>query len=168
MTRARLALALALSALPLPAAALGSRDTGTSGAQFLKFAPGARPAGMGEAFSGLADDIHAVYFNPAGLAWLPEAQATGMHHAHLDGVRYGFAALAVPLRRWQAAAPPWAPVRAGGRPAERPPRELGVLAVGVYNLAVAGIERRGTVETDAPVGTFGASDAAYSLAYGLG
>jgi hypothetical protein len=35
---------------------------------FLEFTPGARPAGMGSAFTGLADDANASLFNPAGLA----------------------------------------------------------------------------------------------------
>jgi len=36
---------------------------------FLLISPGARAAGMGEAFVGLADDATAVYWNPAGLAF---------------------------------------------------------------------------------------------------
>src|SRR5687767_5725272 len=50
--------------------AFGNDNAGTSGAAFLKIAPGARPVGMGEAFTGVADDIHSVYFNPAGLAMI--------------------------------------------------------------------------------------------------
>src|SRR4029077_8125627 len=52
---------------PELACAFGKDQVGTSGAQFLKIGPGARPVGMGEAFTGVPDDIHAIYWNPAGL-----------------------------------------------------------------------------------------------------
>jgi hypothetical protein len=40
---------------------------------------GARPLAMGGAFVGLADDVNATYWNPAGLAQLPQTEATVMH-----------------------------------------------------------------------------------------
>lgn len=46
---------------------------------FLLISPGARPAGMGEAFVGLADDATAVYYNPAGLAFQRGREVTLMH-----------------------------------------------------------------------------------------
>ena len=39
----------------------------TSGADFLLMTTGARPDGMGQAFSAVADDINTLSFNPAGL-----------------------------------------------------------------------------------------------------
>jgi hypothetical protein len=35
---------------------------------------GARPIGMGNAFTALADDLHAVYYNPAGLGMLSKVE----------------------------------------------------------------------------------------------
>src|SRR3989338_9629171 len=75
----------------------GQGDRGTSGAQFLKIAPGARPSGMGEAFAGVADDLHAIYYNPAGLASLQRVEVTGMHNSHFQGINYEFAAMSLPL-----------------------------------------------------------------------
>lgn len=49
--------------------------------QFEDFIPSARARGMGGAFTGIADDVNALYFNPAGLAQT--------HH----GVNIGFANL---------------------------------------------------------------------------
>lgn len=46
---------------------------------FLQISPGARAAGMGEAFVGLADDAYAVYYNPAGLGFLRGQEVTLMH-----------------------------------------------------------------------------------------
>lgn len=46
---------------------------------------GARPAGMGGAFAGLADDANAPLFNPAGLGLLKGSQATFMLHKPFVG-----------------------------------------------------------------------------------
>lgn len=46
---------------------------------FLLISPHARAAGMGEAFVGLADDVSAVYWNPAGLAFQEGKQFTSMY-----------------------------------------------------------------------------------------
>src|SRR5438045_3246800 len=45
-------------------------NVGSSGAVFEKIGVGARAAGMGGAYSALADDISALYWNPAGIARL--------------------------------------------------------------------------------------------------
>ena len=44
--------------------------TGTTAAQFLKIGIGSRAIGMGGAFSAVADDVTALYWNPAGLSRL--------------------------------------------------------------------------------------------------
>ncbi len=49
---------------------------GTTGAEFLNTSLGARPAGMGNAFSAIADDVNAVLWNPAGLTLLKEGKAS--------------------------------------------------------------------------------------------
>lgn len=61
--------ALAL-ALPLPAAAVRSR----TGADFLRMETGPRPVAMGGAFTAIADDLHAVRWNPAGLRQLQRSE----------------------------------------------------------------------------------------------
>ena len=47
---------------------LGGQRTGISGAQFLKIGVGARSVGMGESYVAVANDIEALYWNPAGIA----------------------------------------------------------------------------------------------------
>ena len=42
---------------------------GTSAAEFLQMGFGARPIGFGEAFVPVANDVSALYYNPAGLAY---------------------------------------------------------------------------------------------------
>lgn len=50
-----------------------------AGVIFLMISPGARAAGMGEAFVAIADDATAVYWNPAGLAYQSGREITLMH-----------------------------------------------------------------------------------------
>ena len=52
---------------------------GEAGAIFLLIAPGAGPAGTGEAQVAKADDAYASYYNPAGLGFLKGSEAAGMH-----------------------------------------------------------------------------------------
>lgn len=145
--------ALVLAALAArEASAFGSGDKGTSGAQFLKITPGARPSAMGDAFAGVADDVHAIYYNPAGLGTLRRVEVAGMHDSFVQGVNYEFAAMAVPLLSWVDT--------------KEEKNKYGVLGVAVYDLQVGGIERRSTTETDQAVDTFGSSDFAYALSYG--
>lgn len=145
-----------LSALLLAAAATAARagagDKGTAAGAFLRLAPGARGAALGEALGGVADDAYAAWYNPAGLAHLERVEAAGAHESRFEGISFDAAILAVPVLAWRDT-----PLRANA---------YGVTALSVYSLSASGIERRGLVETDAPSGTFASSDRAYALSYG--
>ena len=52
---------------------------------FLQISPGARAAGMGEAFVALADDATATFWNPAGLAFQQNRELSLMHANWLPG-----------------------------------------------------------------------------------
>jgi hypothetical protein len=56
-----------------------------AGVLFLMISPGARAAGMGEAFVAIADDATAVYWNPAGLAFQTGREIVAMHTNWLPG-----------------------------------------------------------------------------------
>ncbi|RKX25539.1 MAG: hypothetical protein DRP45_05680 [Candidatus Zixiibacteriota bacterium] len=56
-------------------AADGMADVSAAAALFLRIAPGARAAGMGEAYVAIADDATATHWNPAGLGKYPLADA---------------------------------------------------------------------------------------------
>ncbi len=86
-------LTIALAALL--GAGAPARAAGTSGASFLQVGWGARAAAMGEAFTAAADDVDAVYWNPAGLAYVKRLQETFGHNAWLDGVNNEHAAFAL-------------------------------------------------------------------------
>jgi long-subunit fatty acid transport protein len=63
---------------------------------FLSIGEGARPAGMGEAYTALADDVNAIYWNPAGLAAVRAREITTSYLQYLVDVNIGYAGYAFP------------------------------------------------------------------------
>jgi hypothetical protein len=55
-------------------------------ADFDDLGMGARAQGMGNAFTGLADDSRAIYYNPAGLAWQTRSQVSADYSRLLMGL----------------------------------------------------------------------------------
>jgi hypothetical protein len=115
-----------------------NKNAGTSGAQFLKIGAGARPTAMGEAFVGVADDVNAVSYNPAGLGFLDKTEFSAMHTQYFQGLDYDFGAYAQPLKH-------------------------GTLALSAATLKTDDITRRALDETN--TGSFKNQDASYALAY---
>ncbi len=69
---------------------------GTTAAQILKIGAGARPIGMGGAYTALATDILSVYWNPAGLSRIVgTGEATFNHAEWLAETDYDFAAFSL-------------------------------------------------------------------------
>ena len=69
---------------------------GTTAAQFLKIGAGARPIGMGGAYTALANDILSVYWNPAGLSRIVGGgEATFNHAEWLAETDFDFAAFSL-------------------------------------------------------------------------
>ncbi len=66
---------------------------------FLNYGAAPRSLGMGKAFTGVADDAQAVYFNPGGLFQL-NAQEVLLAHSQLYGARMEYIAYTVPTREW--------------------------------------------------------------------
>ncbi|MFI5348473.1 MAG: PorV/PorQ family protein [Elusimicrobiota bacterium] len=152
-SRGLLSAAILTGALAGSAGALGSAARGTSGGQFLEIGPGARPAAMGGAFAGVADDVYSVYYNPAGLAGIKTFEVAGMDDQYFQSINYDFAGLAVPLLGFQ-------------KDTFDAKNIYGVLGVGVYDLSLGDIPTQGNVESAAPTGSISAQDMAYALSYG--
>jgi len=82
-------------------------------ADFEDLGVGARPIGMGNAYTALADDVNAIYYNPAGLAQLDECQFTsgyGKLYWGLDdgsNLGSGFVGYAHPLYHWGTLGAGW-------------------------------------------------------------
>ena len=76
---------------------------GTTAAQFLKIAAGARPIGMGGTYTALATDILAVYWNPAGLSRIVGSGEAIFNHAEwLAETDYDVAAFSLNLQNFGA------------------------------------------------------------------
>lgn len=115
---------------------------GSTAASFLKLGVGPRPVAMGEAFTGLADDVNAIFYNPAGLGLLKRQELTLMHNELFSGVRQEWLAYAHPSGRWGT---------------------LGVSANVVHVQPFDAFDNN-----DVPGSKISAQDAAYTLAYSRG
>jgi hypothetical protein len=96
MLRLRVPLAVALAVAILPAAALCG-GPGSTGGVGLKLPSAARPAAMGGAFVGLADDLSALSWNPAGLANVTASELSLMHTQYLADTNYEVLGYAQPV-----------------------------------------------------------------------
>lgn len=149
-------LAALLVAAPLPAAAaVGSKEAGTSAGVFLQLGADARAAAMGGAVTAAADDATAAYWNPADLAGLHYRHATLTHSASYQQTYSDFLAYAQPVE-----------VRGGsGRERELLPDQLGTIAAAVQyqnSGRLSEVDNTGT-ETG---NTFTPQDMAATLAWG--
>jgi tetratricopeptide (TPR) repeat protein len=80
-----------LLVLPLifPHMVLADGDAGQAG-EFLRYGVGARALGMGRAFTAVADDASAIYWNPAGLGQLDSWEVTTMYNNLFLDTWYGY------------------------------------------------------------------------------
>ncbi|MFH1619843.1 MAG: PorV/PorQ family protein [bacterium] len=144
---------LALGAKIHPAA-------GSTSATFLKIGVGARAVAMGGAFTAVADDPSALYWNPAGLVNNKDRSLSFSHNNYFQGLNQEFLSYILPGKQIG-----FLKNRAGFS---------GVWGVGLnYFTTPKDIERRsGLYENDpiypisSPEGTFRAYDTAFHLGYG--
>ncbi len=70
---------------------------GKYGGEFMAIGVGGRPLGMGGAYTAIANDVTAGYYNPAGLAQLQYPEVALMHDERFGSlVNYDYAAAAIP------------------------------------------------------------------------
>lgn len=70
-------------------------DDGLEG-DFLAWGAGARALALGKAYVALATDATAGYWNPAGLAFVDQPQASALHAMLWEGANYDFVGVAIP------------------------------------------------------------------------
>lgn len=71
---------------------------GTTGVQFLEIGVSPRADGIGGAFTAIADDASAVYYNPAGLVQLEGRQVMVSGIDYPADIFYGFVGAGIPMR----------------------------------------------------------------------
>ncbi len=83
--------------LTLLASAVMAEDgnKGQNGLAYLKIAVDARAVGMGEAYSAVAGDAAAVYWNPAGMLKAKKSNVLFNHNEWIQGIRGEFVALSL-------------------------------------------------------------------------
>ncbi|MBN2093507.1 PorV/PorQ family protein [candidate division KSB1 bacterium] len=113
-----------------------------SGMAFLNIGNGARAVGMAEAFTALANDPSATYWNPAGLVTLQNTQMTFSHNSWIQDVQHEFFAIAFKTGQNH-------------------------LGLSFTSNNIDGIERR-VKPTEEPIGTVQAHDLAVGLSYARG
>ncbi|MBK7227863.1 MAG: PorV/PorQ family protein [Ignavibacteriales bacterium] len=69
---------------------LGGQRAGISTAQFLKIGVGGRATAMGDAFVAIANDVSALYWNPAGLSQFSENQVMFSHNQWVVDINHDF------------------------------------------------------------------------------
>ncbi|MBI4064298.1 MAG: PorV/PorQ family protein [Elusimicrobia bacterium] len=67
-----------------------------TGADFLNIPVGARPVGMGNAYTALANDVTSLHWNPAGLALMNHRELGAMHSQWLLNTQYNFLGFGAP------------------------------------------------------------------------
>ena len=100
----RLLVYVVLFLLTVPANAQFVNETrevtrgGTTAAEFLSIPVGARATAMGSAFAASVEDATAIYWNPGGVGRIQQATFVAEHADWLAGIRFNFAAVALPTR----------------------------------------------------------------------
>jgi len=105
MTRYLRLCSTACATLLLGASALAGQVTipadntayGTTSAEFLLLGAGARGTALSAAYAALVTDVSALYYNPAGTAQLDHSGAMVSTYSYVDGTRYSWAGMALPV-----------------------------------------------------------------------
>lgn len=84
------------AALMQPIAAQTVTKTGTTAAKFLSIGVGARANSMGGAFSAVANDVSALYWNPAGIANINETQTLFSYTKMFADININYFGLVIP------------------------------------------------------------------------
>lgn len=92
------ALGLALALFWARAAGAAAADAGTNSP--FELGAGSRALALGTGYAAVADDVTSLFWNPAGLALLDQAEVAAMHINMFYDTPYDFVGLAYPLLDW--------------------------------------------------------------------
>ncbi len=126
--------------LTLVPTAARAGDPGSAGALFLRVGMGARASGMGEAFTAVAEDASATYWNPGAMAAVLGTHVVFMHTEYLQSIRLEQAAITH----------------------ETDYGTFGLSFIGQY---MDEMDRYEDTPSATPLGTFSAHDVSFAIAY---
>jgi hypothetical protein len=115
-------------------------DSGDAGALFLRIGMGGRASAMGEAFTAVAADASALYWNPGAMAPVLGTNGLAMHNEYFQSLRLEQLALTQET-------------------------DYGTLGLGFTGLYMDPLERREDVPSAIPLGTFSAYDVAVTVGF---
>jgi len=116
---------------------------GTTAAPFLSIGQGSRALAMGSAFVAVADDQSAMYWNPAGIAGLEGTGVIFDHTEWIADIKYNYLGATISIGNY------------------------GVVGLNFTSSDIADMLVTTTDNPDGNGQTFGVSDAAFGVAYGL-
>jgi len=128
--------------LSLASMAQAVSKRGTTAASFLEIGIGARGTSMGNAFVAVVDDVHSLYWNPAGLALMDKSEVSFIQTNWLAGIDFNNISAAFPMG------------------------SLGTIGMALTSIS---IEEMDVTTVNQPEGTgerFGASDLSATLGWG--
>jgi hypothetical protein len=82
-----------------PVGVLAQSKVGTTAAPFLTIGVGARPLAMGGAYVAMSEDIHSLYWNPAGLARMERNEVLLVHSTWIADMNYEYVGAAFNMGR---------------------------------------------------------------------
>ena len=94
MKKLLLSAVILLMTLPLFASEFG----GVTASPYLNLGVGARPSGMGDAYTAIVDNVDASWWNPGALVKVENPQFDMMHDASFGGTNYEYLAVGFPAR----------------------------------------------------------------------
>ena len=115
-------------------------DPGDAGALFLRFGVGARAAGMGEAFTAVAKDASALYWNPGAMSAVLSTNLMFTHTEYYQSVRLEQLSLTHET-------------------------EYGTLGLSFVGLYMDDMDRYDDVPSAIPLGTFSAYDVSFAVGF---
>ncbi|HPG31357.1 MAG TPA: PorV/PorQ family protein [bacterium] len=77
----------------------GNSNSGSYGAAFLKIPVGARATALGGAYTALADDIYAAYYNPAGIDGINKCMIAFQHNDWLLDIKHEYIGVGFKLNK---------------------------------------------------------------------
>lgn len=130
----------ALSAMLMGGVAVHAGEPGSAGALFLRVGMGARASGMGEAFTAVAEDASAVYWNPAAMSPVLGTNILLMHNEYMQSIRLEQVAITHET-------------------------DYGTIGLGFAGMYMDDMERREDVPSAMALGQFSAYDVAVSVGF---